>query len=343
MNKRKKMIYGIIASTAMLIIILDGGNAANSIKVGIDLCLCTVIPALFPFFVLSGVINSCLIGQRIPLTAPLHRICRIPTGAESILLIGMISGYPIGAQLVTEAYTLGALSKNDARRMLGFCSNAGPSFFFGILASVFTKPIISWILWGIHIISALITAYLLPGESTDNCKIPYKETITISKSLTSAIQHIAVVCGWVVLFRLILGFINKWIVCFLPNELQVLISGCVELSNGCILLNQIQCEGARFLLASIMLAIGGLCVAMQTVSVTGKLGTGFYFPGKLMQMLISLTISCILQPLLFKGNDLYYIPNAYQILFWVFTFIIAYFIRKKVVAFGRRMLYNTGN
>ena len=226
--------------------------------------------------------------------------------------------------------------------MLGFCSNAGPAFLFGMLASAFTKPMISWILWAIHIISAFVTGWLLPGGTTDKCILQEKETVTIAKALHSAIKNMATVCGWVILFRLMLDFLNKWFLWLLPGEFQVLISGYIELSNGCILLQQVQNEGTRFIFASAMLAFGGLCVAMQTISVTKELGTGYYFPGKLLQMLISVTISCMLQPLLFQGSDLYYIP--YLLLFIIFTATTIYLLRrKKVVAFGGRMLYNTDN
>ena len=107
------------------------------------------------------------------------------------------------------------------------------------------------------------------------------------------------VCGWIVLFRLVLAFLNKWVVRFLPVVLQILVAGCLELSNGCLLLNHVQREDVRFILASVMLALGGLCVAMQTVSVTDKLGTGLYFPGKMLQMLCSMILCIILHPLLF--------------------------------------------
>lgn len=344
MKKQTKIIYGILSCMIMLIIIFNGRNAVRSIAEGIDLCLKTVVPALFPFFILSGILNSCFLGQRLPFMDPVRKLCRIPAGAESILFIGLISGYPIGAQLVADACSAGTLSKENAKRMLGFCSNAGPAFLFGMLAAAFSKPIVSWVLWAIHIVSALITGWLLPGGTTDKCTLQEKETVTIAKSLHSAIKNMATVCGWVILFRLMLDFFNKWFLSLLPVEFQVLISGFVELSNGCILLQQVQNEGARFILASAMLAFGGFCVAMQTISVTANLGTEYYFPGKLLQMLISVTIGCIIQPLLFQNGDIIYISNIYLLILMIITATTVYLLRrKKVVAIGGRMLYNTVN
>jgi len=341
-NRRTKYIYGISASVLTLIIIIDSKRAVSSVAGGINLCLQTVVPSLFPFFILSGIMNSCFWGQEFCFTQPLRRLCRIPSGSESVLLIGLFAGYPVGAKLVSEAYSAGSISKTDARRMLGFCSNAGPAFLFGMLSSVFSNQIIPWILWAIHIFSALSVGFLLPGGSDGKCILQVKERFSITKTLNSAIRNMATVCGWVVLFRLILDFLKKWFLWLLPTEYQVLVSGLIELSNGCIQLQQVQCEGARFILAAAMLAFGGMCVSMQTVSVTGKIGTGYYFPGKLLQMLLSITTSCLIQPLLFRDNHLHCIPTTWLFILICCTVITVYlFRRKKVVAFRRRMLYNT--
>ena len=340
MKKNAKVIYGILSFSTMLIIILDSKCAVSSISGGINLCLETVIPALFPFFILSGILNSCFLGLSFAFMAPLRRFCKIPDGIESILLIGLISGYPVGARLATEAYETGCITKESARRMLGFCSNAGPAFLFGMLAGVFTQKITPWILWGIHIISSLIVAHILPWGTQEKCTLPQRDKISINDALHNAIRNIATVCGWVIVFRVVLAFFKKWFLWIFPLELQVLISGLIEISNGCILLQQIQNEGMRFIIASAILAFGGLCVAMQTVSVTGKLGTGYYFPGKFLQTVISIVISCFVHPFLFGENNA---SNIYLYLLIFLAFLFICLLRKIVVAFGRRMLYNINN
>lgn len=340
MKKNAKIIYGILSLSAMYIIILDSKCAVNSISDGIRLCLQTVIPALFPFLILSGVLNGCFLGQSFLFMAPVRRFCKIPDGTESIFLIGLISGYPVGARLITEAYNAGCITKESARRMLGFCSNAGPAFLFGMLAGVFTQKFTPWILWGIHIISSLIVAHILPCGSQERCTLPIKHKISLTDSLNNAIRNFATICGWVIMFRLVLAFFNKWFLWIFPLELQVLISGLIEISNGCILLQQIENEGMRFIITSVILAFGGLCVGMQTVSVTGSLGTGYYFPGKLLQTIISTVISYFVQAIIFDKNYASYIRVFVSIFIAV---LCPYIFRKIVVAFRRRMLYNTHN
>ena len=50
---RKKQLWtGIAASMGMLVLILDGKTALEGARQGIELCLRTVVPSLFPFFLL---------------------------------------------------------------------------------------------------------------------------------------------------------------------------------------------------------------------------------------------------------------------------------------------------
>ena len=339
MKKRRTLIRGIAAAGAMLVMILDSKTAAASARDGVELCIRTVIPSLFPFFVLSGVINSCLFGQNFGLLQPLARITKIPKGSESLLLLSFLAGYPIGAQLIAQSYRAGNLSIKTAKRMLGFCNNAGPAFLFGILSPLFTNMGILWLLWGIHIFSAIVTGWLLPDEEHEMCHIPPKTPITISQSLYNAIKAMASVCGWIVLFRVVLGFCNRWFLWIFPAEVQVLFTGLLELANGCILLQNIPQAGMRFLLAGIVLSFGGLCVGMQTMSVTEDLGTGWYFPGKVLQTALTILFAYILQSIIFVGSDRVPIDPTVIILVTTILLVFIFVIhRNKAIIFRKGVI-----
>lgn len=289
--KHKQFWVGIAASVGMLILILDGKTALLGMQDGVDLCLRTVIPSLFPFFILSNLLTNALTGVSLSILSPLGRLCKIPKGTESILLSGLLGGYPVGAQCISQAYQIGQLRKSDAERMLAFCNNVGPAFLFGMISSVFPRKWFVWILWGIHIFSAILTSFVIPADNISQMGklgAPLKKT---SDVLPSAIKIMAGVCGWVVVFRVIIAFLDRWILWMLPAELQVLITGLLELSNGCCELLRVTDIRTRFLICSVILASGGLCVSMQTLSVTQGLSPHFYFPGKLLQTLFSLILS----------------------------------------------------
>ena len=104
----------------------------------------------------------------------------------------------------------------------------------------------------------------------------------------------AIVCGWVILFRTLVAFLNAWLLWRLPQWLQVLTIGFLELSNGCCELMRIDSVELRFVICSGMLAVGGICVMLQTISVTSGLSIRNYLIGKGVQTVFSLVVSFLI-------------------------------------------------
>lgn len=303
MSARKSIWTGIFSAFGMLVIILDTKTAIAGARDGIDLCISSVIPALFPLFILSALANTSLIGTKIPLLRHISTLCGVPRGCESLLLLGLIGGYPVGAQTVTEAYCSKNLNRKDAQRLLGFCNNAGPSFIFGILSGLFSSRATVWILWAVHILSALLTAMILPDKSTSSSSISQLNVISFPKALERSIKVLSIICGWVVIFRVLITFAQRWFLWLLSIESQCIFIGLLELTNGCCNLVFVTSEGLRFVLCCVFLAIGGVCVLAQTISVTKPLGLGMYIPGKLLQTIISLLLACIMQGVLYPEEN----------------------------------------
>lgn len=296
--KKGNLLTLCFASIGMLVLILDGKTAISGIQRGIDICLRTLIPSLFPFFVLSGMITGSVIGHTVAPLRLIGKICRIPAGSESLLAVGFLGGYPIGAKNVSDAYTRNQLTREDALRMAVFCNNAGPSFIFGVLGPLFSDMRWVWMLWLIQIVSAVITGILIPGEGSGKTVLSAQEAVTLPDTLYGAVKSMAMVSGWVILFRMLLEFLNRWILWILPSPAQVLFTGFLELANGCIRLQEIENEPLRFLFASILLSMGGICIWMQTKSVFRDMHSKTYFFGKLLQSLVSLCLSAAAVPLL---------------------------------------------
>ena len=333
MKANKQIFSGILAACTMLLVILDTKTAVIGAKEGIDLCLQTVIPSLFPFFVLSGIINNRIGGSSLSAMRPITKLCKIPNGAESIMILGLTAGYPIGAQMIYQCYSQKQISKSAAKRMLGFCNNAGPAFIFGILTPLFQNRIIPWVLWGIHIITAIIVGIVIPSADNITCNMSTSPAITLPQALYKAIKTTAIVCAWILVFRIILSFCNRWFLWIFPISYQVLFSSLLELSNGCVQLVAIQQQGLRFILASSMLAFGGICVGLQTRSCTEELGYGKYYPGKVLQTLLSFLFSIILQPILFDKSHIVNIPLPYILLSFGGAFLLIHTLRRKSCRF----------
>ena len=288
--KNKQLWMGIFSFLGMLVLILDGKTAISATQEGINLCLQTVIPSLFPFLLLSILLTSAFSGQALPSIKPLCRLFNIPSGTESIFLSGFLGGYPVGAQCIGQAYRHGLLSQNTSLHMLRFCSNAGPAFLFGMVSNFFENRFTVWLLWLVHILSALLVAQCFPAAHEIIIPNNQFHSRSLSDTLRSALGTMSMICGWIIVFRIMTAFLNQWIFWLFPDEVTVAITGFLELSNGCMALAMVTNEKIRFLICACMLSFGGICVTMQTASVIGELPITTYLQGKLLQTIFSFII-----------------------------------------------------
>lgn len=289
--KHKQLVKGFIASAAMLVFLFDGESALHSAQSGIDLCIKTIVPSLLPFLFLSIIQTNSFSGNSLPFGRFLSCFCGIPKGAESILVSSYLGGYPVGAQCIASAYKTGVLQQEDAERMLSFGSNAGPVFLFGMLYPFFPSQRFIWLLWGIHILSSLLVAQTINHPLTHGTNFVRKYSISFSEAMQQAISIVSTICGWVILFRVIATFINKWMFGHLSTSWQTVLMGFLELTNGCYELSSVSDISLRFVICSCLLAFGGICVLLQTISVIQSLSPRYYIAGKLLQTVYSFLIS----------------------------------------------------
>ena len=289
----RSKISAILCAMGVLVLILDTKTAIMGAWEGIYLCLETVVPSLFLFLFLTSMITPNSLTRTTALLRPLWHLMGIPEKAGPLWLVGTVSGYPIGAKNVADACRRGFLSPAHCRRMLAFCSNAGPGFLFGIGSRLFTASWMCWAVWGIQIITAVIVAMLTPKCEGNAEFVPAGEVTSVQEAMISAIRTMAMICGWVILFRVILTFFDRWFLWRFPAWASCLFRGALELTNGCCSLKLVQEESVRFILFSLLLGFGGMCVTMQTFGVCQGVNPSFYLPGKLTQSILSALLSAI--------------------------------------------------
>lgn len=287
--KTRSIPVGIAAALGMFILILDNRSALAGAAAGLELCVKTVIPALFPFIFLSRLLTLSLSGMDLPLLRPVRRLFSMPESTEFLLIPSFFGGYPVGAQSIAAARASGQLTRQDAENLLAFCNNPGPAFLFGMVGRFFPGSWMVWLLWAIVIFSALLVSSFFPC-STAAAQAEGKPAHR-APAMQNAVSVMACICGWVIVFRVLITFLDRWVLWLLPNTWRILLIGILELSNGCCDLSGIQSIPFRFVLAAGFLSFGGLCVTMQTVSLVEGLSVRRYFMGKSLQTLFSLLLA----------------------------------------------------
>lgn len=345
MRINRMSLYFIIASIALFILILDARTAFAAASEGISLCISTVIPSLFPFCVISIYLTEILSSSPTRYLRPLEKVLRLPPNTGSIILLGFLGGYPVGAKCIQQKYASRALSHADAHRMLSFCCNAGPAYIFGIGALLFPDARLCWLVWLIQIVSAFAVACLPPTANGLSNETDGQHSFSDGSILRQAIAVMATVCGWILLFKIILSFVQKWFLWLLPQGIAILFSGMLELANGCSLLLQTESTLMRFILFSVMLSYGGMCVHLQTATVLSGSGLSMrpYLLGKLLQGAFAAFLCVLIMPFWQEAAS----PRLYLCLSAPLLIILPVYLfsmsSKKGIAFSKFTIYNRHN
>ena len=339
----KKKLKLIILFVSMVILVLDTKTAARGSGDGVQLCLRTVIPSLFPFLFFSAMLTDAAKGM--PAARWIERVLRIGKGCGHFWLVGTIGGYPSAAQAISQEVRSGSMRPKDCNRLLACCCNAGPAFAFGVGFAVLGSTKLCLLAWLIHLLSAFFVGLLTPCPPSETTPIFVPHSVTLSQAMVHAVKTMGMICGWVVLFCVLLTFADQWLLHSLPEAASVLVRGILEISNGCCNLTKIADIRMRFLMFTVFLSFGGLCVAMQTASFLSAAGIrlSVYLMAKVTQAAVSAAIYTGFTAIFFRsfnGDTLIVLSLSAMVIF-IYA-ILNGGIKKITLEIPAKMGYNGG-
>ncbi len=308
---KKLLLYG-ACLFLMLVIIITSNETMNALRKALSLCAQTVIPSLFPFFVLSSFLAGSGFANALarlfsPIMQPLFRM----DGAASLpFVMGILSGYPTGAKTALELYRSGSLSKDEAQRLLPFSNNSGPLFLMGAVGTgMLGNPRLGLFLYGVHLTSALSLGLLLrflPGKAAaPKCRHRVQNRVrSFSALLTDAISGSAVtmlsICGYILFFAALSSCLAPFL-SPLPESLSLTIQSLLEITAGAKALVEAG-HSPRLTLAALsaFIGFGGLCVTLQVAGILASSGLSLkiYLWGKILQGVIAGLLAFVFYPLL---------------------------------------------
>ena len=287
-----KRLLPLCALAALALLSLKSAECAGCAREGLRLCLETVLPTLFPFFVASLLFVSCGAADGLgALLAPFMRsLFGVGGAGAAALALGLCGGYPVGAKTAAALYADGCLSRDEAERLLAFCNNAGPGFILGVCGgAVLESARAGAYLLLVHVAAALLTGVLLrrrgEAKSSRGGEVPRPARQSLARAFPAAVRDsfsaVWGVCGFVVFFMALRGLVPA-----LPPRLAPL-WGFLELTGGVL---SLRGGGARaFVACAVLLGWGGLSVHAQTLSVLegSGLSARYYLLGKAVHAALS--------------------------------------------------------
>ena len=267
----------------------DAADVRQATAEGLSLCARSAVPALFPFLVVSSLLLRLGFGE---LAAPwlaglMEPLFRVPGAGSAALLLGLIGGYPIGAQTAADLYREGLADRAEAERLLAFTNNSNPVFLISVLGvGVFGSVRAGVWLWLIHVLSALLTGLLFrnSGKGVERQAVSRKTpvrtvrlTTAFVEAVRSALSGMLSVCAFVTFFYVLARPLAR-----AGGRLGPVLVGLTELFS---LTPLLPADRFGFVLAAGCAGWGGLSVLCQTAAVLDGSGLSLKncFLGKAVQ------------------------------------------------------------
>lgn len=319
----KKLFFPICILIFILFLVIFSNDNLIAAKNGISLWATAVVPSLLPFFIATELLNYTniisLLGK--VFNKIMRPLFNVPGESAFALIMGILSGYPIGAKIASDLKSQGICTNVESERLLAFTNNSGPLFIVGTVGiSLFRDAKTGILLLITHILSCITVGILFRWWKVKNEKngdsSPFSHSVFFKKSpisisnlgevfticIVNSINTILLIGGFIVLFSVIISVLeNSKILSLLSflifpilNVFTIpikysngIISGIIELTNGVYSLSMITDKNIsiNIILCAFLLGFGGISIAMQVFSIVSKSKISIkpYLIGKLLQ------------------------------------------------------------
>ena len=280
----KSIIFIPISVLLLFILIRLNRVITESVIYAIRLCVTTIIPSIFPFFIFADYLGAQRYNGFISRT--LSCIFGVTENCCPALFCGLICGFPCGVKWSVNLYNAGLISKNELENLIGVVNL--PSFAF-IVCSVgigMLKSLLDGVaLYLILLLSVLITSRNLCFKS---CKTSKTQDVIEQKfNLSESIKHAGfsslVVSSYIIFFSIIIKVISF----FIKNQTLIsIISSFLEIGNATYLISSLNFTNPllQYCLIGFSIGFSGLSVHLQAFSLLPpNISKKSYFLSKISQ------------------------------------------------------------
>lgn len=261
-----------------------------------------VLPSIFPFYVAATVLRQtsfCDVLSKIT-EKPVKALFGVAGAGAFPIITGMICGYPAGAAMSAELYRDGKLSSEDVVRLSAFVNNTGPLFIIGAVgAGMLGSAGIGVMLWGIHIVSALLSGLVLclvrrflhTAPEGFNYRGPRPLRVAacdkkkfgqlLSESMTTSMYTMIPVAAAIIFFAAFnavlasigaYGALSDFFIDIVPAKItESLLKGLVEITGG---ISSAAASGENINITlpviSLLAGFGGISVHFQVIGIYAK-------------------------------------------------------------------------
>lgn len=249
---------------------------ADTVTQTLIVCFYKLIPSIFPFMILSGIImksiNSLLFRDQ----------SKIKVSAL-IIIISWISGFLVGPRHICKYE-----NERDVTYIVFLTSNAGIGFvIFYVGVALWDSIYLGTFLYFVQICSSVLL-FVLYRKSKEKMYVSsqsYTFVSSVNESIQESTQAMLDICGFAIFFSII----KNLLVSFINLDLiSLIISSSLEISSGTFFSINSENTALCAFFTGFSVGMGGICMCMQTFGVcrNANIRKGKFLYLKLLQGLI---------------------------------------------------------
>lgn len=262
---------GVCALALLALLFARPVPCIEGIRAGLNCCVGQVIPALFPFFVVSSLVAASPLAK--VLGFAVWPYTRFGLGirdarAATALLLAWLGGFAVAARVVSQLYGEGAVTRRQAQLLLVCGVGSGPAFVVNTVGCLLLgSPRLGWCIFAALVLAdlavGLLARLLLPSEpeaplcgaNTHSANVSSGDMSFVS-AVQGAVQSMLTVCGFVTFFSFLSGALGSLLPAFGP--VRAVIAALLEVTGGCVQASGL--DGA--------VAVYGCCAALSIQSLS---------------------------------------------------------------------------
>lgn len=289
-SKILSSLIAIILGMMLVLLLVFSDEATEAARKALHISSVSVIPSLFTYIVLCGVITKLDLLSPLGRLIPSEKLFGLPECASPIILMGLVCGFPVGASCTADLYSAGAISKNDAQRLVAISSCASPAFLVSSVGLWWSDRRFGVVLYICSVLTVLLYGVFTRkhgvGEKT-NASVVQKEKMSAAEAVCSSVSSAALsslnITAYITFFSVIRALLVK-----LMPSLRLIISALLEFSGGAYT-GALSGGYAGAAVTGFAVGFASLSVFMQTLFFTSSVDIGIkhFFCSKLICGLIS--------------------------------------------------------
>ena len=304
---------------ALCLLLVLGKGYVYAVNNGLLLFTTCVLPSLFPYLFITAILSKLSITTSLSfkLSPFTKRVFRVNGACAFAYILGLISGYPIGAKIVSELHEKGYISQTEATRCSAFSSTPSPMFLIsGVGVIMFNNILVGVFLFLISLTSSFLMGVIFSfykrqdKPTKQQVYLAQKTDFSFYQTVKDCVLSALTIGGIITLFSLLSEILLRAKILSPITFLVESYSGSKELANG-FSFGLLECTNGLKTLSKIgnsaipicafIVGFGGLSVIAQSMAYLkkAKIKTAVFLLIKLLTAVINFILACVLLPIFF--------------------------------------------